>query len=504
MFVSLVTLYGCAETSKDTEKSNETENSSKSEENEVVNAAKKINSIEELNNNFFSLKGEIKEVHLETAYANFDFPIYENDGSGLLALGNSKEYYAYKNDQISEIIDVFGEFDLSTKKYTPKAYYLVTGFYDDNDPLYKEIVEKYADVTYEETADTQSAHWVTSDGLYHRFIVLGSNVVSKEELLKDATIEKNKYENHVEQAPVLPAYFVVSAIESVREETGVNITHSYTTSGGINEWGTGYIIVPTETSNGQAIEIGNKILSKTFELLKNSPMYQDELWKDYKFTIEMEYKDIDTIFLTGYKNGMDTLEWHDILGNIISDGEIVTTSTTTYTRSDVHTLADQYISKVSSKYDAGIGREDIFKVNIDNDEFPEIFSLEMLSNGFSEISVLKYNFQTEQWEKIYSDMSHKHYDGLDALTVLGVAHWLTDNEEQYVFLGRVSGSGGYLSFFVLGSDHNGNVKVVLDRMDAQHHYGELLIDDLSVKKVFVKSDGEVVETITIEDLRNGR
>ena len=94
--------------------------------------------------------------------------------------------------------------------------------------------------------------------------------------------------------------------------------------------------------------------------------------------------------------------------------------------------------------------------------------------------------------------SSEHFDGFDAIQILGNGVFTNDKRRQ-VFLGRVSGSGGFLAFFVLGGDTKGNIKVVLDRMDEDWPQGQLLIDDQVDKKIYIKSNGKVVETLTGND-----
>lgn len=89
--------------------------------------------------------------------------------------------------------------------------------------------------------------------------------------------------------------------------------------------------------------------------------------------------------------------------------------------------------------------------------------------------VLQFNEDNQSWEKIWErkDEDAFHMEILDSGK-------LFNDETEQVALGSREGSGGFLSFYLLGKDENGKITVLMDKMneeDGYYIFGGLKITD---------------------------
>lgn len=176
---------------------------------------------------------------------------------------------------------------------------------------------------------------------------------------------------------------------------------------------------------------------------------------------------------------------------------------------EVHLLADQEVQRLTSMLDPQKMKgsntpgdypiEMVTKINIIPDEYPEILLLDQI-NGVSQIEIFRFNTSVNGWVSIYKDDKHVNYDGLEPLMYLGYGEF-GEVKKQYPAFGHWTGSGGFFNFQFLNSDDIGQIKISLDKMEANYPAGDIFIEDKVEKKIDIKSNGEVIETFTSENLK---
>jgi len=435
------------------------------------------------------------EDGFDTALWEFDFPILDMPHIGLFYPEGPvrTETKIVKNKRYNEIIELY----ISNKR--PYSMYAVTGFYDIQDPLYKEIKETYAELAFEDTDETTAAHWVSSDGLYHRFIYFKEEtMIDQVQLENEVNRFRNTYEKSLQSPPGLPSYVLSSAFMSFSKERnrkGISSSEIDYSKNNVK------LTVIKETTIEEAQKMGDTFFAKLVEFVKAYPAYDEERWATTDFTVQFVYQDMaDEIMIEGKKEGSDRLAWHGSIA--FQDSGVVTgPNDGPLSIEDAHVIADKKVESINKRIPEHVfisGIEGAYKLDINGDGYPEIFTMEKLQTT-TEVAILSYDQKKNDWVKIYSDATSQHFDGTDSLRLMAMSTQLTGDFKAQVYLGKISGSGGYLSFYVIGEDKKGNIKVLLDRMNESYPQGELLVDDLSDMKIYIKSYGEVVETLTAGD-----
>lgn len=482
LFLAIAVISGCSSTKESVAEKGKTQQ----KENKKSVVIRNVDTIEELNKNY--LYAEKTDYFFSTAVKDFDFPIYDLPGFVLHPEGTYRsETKVIKNKDFHDII----ELNLSEGKIY--SLYALTGFYDKQNGLYQEIKKAYEDIAYEEDDKTQSIHWVSSDGLYHRIIYFSENgKIEQSKLNILAEQFTDAYEKGLENPPILPRHIVSSVNEIFMNEY---VSGIYPKS-----FNNVTISVPIDTTIETAEQLGNKYFSLLVKFLKDSPAYDEEKWGEYEYTVSIAYKDnIDVSLIEGNKVGTDQLKW---IGSHHSQENIGSSSGKALPIDELHVLADKKVDAINEMiptYRIENGIEGAWKISIDGNNIPDILQIKMLPTT-SEVSILKYNPNKADWVKVYTDSSFEHYFETDPIRVLVIPNMLTEDHKHQIFLGRVSGSGGYLSFLVIGKDKSGKIKILLDRMDESYPQGSIFVDDFVEKKIYIKSYDNVVETLTIEDL----
>ncbi len=132
--------------------------------------------------------------------------------------------------------------------------------------------------------------------------------------------------------------------------------------------------------------------------------------------------------------------------------------------------------------------DSIKKVNFHGDAIPEFVTI--LRDAEKDlITVYEYDLQNRTWIPVYEDHSHENYGGMEKLNFLEMANMLDDKKKEQVVIGLNSGSGAFLSFYVLGETESG-IGEVLTKWDGDYPQGSIAFKDGAL---IVRSNGEEVD-----------
>ncbi|MFK3960759.1 hypothetical protein [Pseudalkalibacillus hwajinpoensis] len=163
---------------------------------------------------------------------------------------------------------------------------------------------------------------------------------------------------------------------------------------------------------------------------------------------------------------------------------------------DSEEISQQEIqSIIESGFDLPHGdAESLKKVDFHGDDIPEFVTI-MQGPEYDLLTVYEYDLQNKNWIAVYEDESHENYGGVESLIILETANMLDNQRKEQVVIGFNSGSGAFLSFYVL-SEADSGIEKVLSKFD-----GEYLQGSIAVKggALIVMSNGEEVERFSSMD-----
>lgn len=138
----------------------------------------------------------------------------------------------------------------------------------------------------------------------------------------------------------------------------------------------------------------------------------------------------------------------------------------------------------------------VTEINVLPDEFPELMKVNQ-EYGYSRVEFFRFDSTSGKWIIFYEIQPIENYNNTEPLMFLGVAK-LSEDGLDYPIVGKWSGSGGFFSFQIFGP-RNESFGIALDKIDEAYPAGHLEINNNN-KKVHILSEGQVVETITENEL----
>ncbi|MBF0705428.1 hypothetical protein IQ283_02330 [Alkalihalobacillus hwajinpoensis] len=154
-------------------------------------------------------------------------------------------------------------------------------------------------------------------------------------------------------------------------------------------------------------------------------------------------------------------------------------------------------SIIESGFDLPHGdAESVKKVDFHGDGIPEFVTI-MQGPEYDLLTVYEYDLENKKWIAVYEDESHENYGGVESLNILETANMLDDQKKEQVVIGFNSGSGAFLSFYVLCEVDSG-IEKVLSKFDGDYSQGSIAVKGGAL---IVMSEAEEVERFSNLDFQ---
>lgn len=142
--------------------------------------------------------------------------------------------------------------------------------------------------------------------------------------------------------------------------------------------------------------------------------------------------------------------------------------------------------------------EDLAKIDFQGDGIPEIVKI-IREPTIDKVQIHEYNSSEQQWYLVYEDKSHENFGGFENLKILERVKMIENTQNEQVVLGLISGSGGFLNFYVLG-DIGADYRRLYDSKVGGYFEGEVYTED--GKTLIVTESGDEVARVTNKDFYN--
>lgn len=127
---------------------------------------------------------------------------------------------------------------------------------------------------------------------------------------------------------------------------------------------------------------------------------------------------------------------------------------------------DKQVKAIKEQVENGFSFEKVEKVHLTNQSFPELLVLTS-SKEHTKVQIQQYNKESKEWKVVYEAKEHPHFNGLEQLEVIDVFKQ-TQTQLDHVFIGYHGGTGGFLNFYVLGSNEQGDIMELSNKMLNEH------------------------------------
>ena len=153
---------------------------------------------------------------------------------------------------------------------------------------------------------------------------------------------------------------------------------------------------------------------------------------------------------------------------------------------------EKQIEQLKANAPSGYEVSKIASYHLTGNDIPEI--IEILSENVPEfeertikINTFQYSTSTNKWETIFTHEFDELYSDLE---IIDEGKMMGDKREQ-VAIGHWEGSGGFLSFVLMGSKDKKSVSILFDRFNGRYANGNI---DIEGDQLQISEDGQVVDS----------
>jgi Na+-transporting methylmalonyl-CoA/oxaloacetate decarboxylase gamma subunit len=145
-----------------------------------------------------------------------------------------------------------------------------------------------------------------------------------------------------------------------------------------------------------------------------------------------------------------------------------------------------------SEGDYGEYLDQLAVVNFFGSDVPQILTINE-ENSKSVVRVHTYRKAKKDWVIVYENSNHDSFDGLERLQIFESGPLKENTTSEQAIIGLVSGSGGFLNFYIIGG-HEEKIVPFADKMSLNAPEGNVVVEGTDI---IIESRGNVIEKFTI-------
>ncbi|MDQ0243751.1 hypothetical protein J2S09_001296 [Bacillus fengqiuensis] len=427
----------------------------------------------------FSKSGEGKEMSLEKAMYLSPVRVFP-----------SKEHYI-NSGTVDSFIKGFADkrqvvYSL-TAETGEKESFIITSYKNNQSISLNKLKEKYAEVTYEEADQAEAVHWMVGNAHYQLLYEFGESPtrIGEEEYKRIGEQNKERMDQMLEDPAILPAFLLFVAFEEQQKLEAVKgWSYSENENGDLE-----YIDLLTEGTyldENEALKTAQMLMKSLYKTEAKWEFFDKKKWEEKELQIRFKADSSEDPYFTFYKDGKSGIatspvEQQNPEGDDSQEGSVSV--------SQPDELEDAKMAELETSAPIGFQVSDMKKLSLTGGKVKEIVVIyneisPQVFPGNTILQVHRFDKQSRQWVEAFN--REFEYTPLEFLT--SSTDGGTEREEAAI--GSYEGSGGFLSFIILGSPDHKTVSTLLEKMDGEYVEAEVYINN---RKVIVEDSSGVVD-----------